>query len=199
MAMLKIEYLNPLKLEAYGANARMHSPQQIDQIVNSIREFGFTNPVLIDEDNILIAGHGRTAAAIKMELDAIPAVRLRGLTDSQKKALRIADNQLALNATWDLDLLAAELTELDDVDFDLELIGFDEKFLSGLLGGPDLDIDDEDDQEQPEPSKKIEIILGPYKFKVSAADFSRWETAVRANVGFDVADIEAEIKKRLGI
>lgn len=193
--MLKIIYKNPLDLKGYEGNARLHSDLQIDQIVNSILEFGFTNPVLLDENDVLIAGHGRTAAAIKMGIDSIPTIRLGELTDDQKKALRIADNQLALNATWDMDILAAELADLSALDFDLSLIGFDDKFLDDLLQSPELP--PEAPPEKPEPTKKIEIILGPYKFKVAAADFSRWEAAIRANVGFDPANIEVEIKKRL--
>lgn len=141
---LKIEYLPIDSLIAYERNARTHSADQVAQIAASIQEFGFTNPVLVDEDGILIAGHGRTAAARHAGLDEVPAVRLEGLSDNQKKALRIVDNQLPLNAGWDLDLLAMEISELADDGFDLELIGFDDEFLEGLLS------DGDEDDEQPE-------------------------------------------------
>lgn len=122
--MLKIEYLPRGKLLRYAKNSRTHSDEQVDQIVNSIREFGFTNPVLIDEDNEIIAGHGRLTAAEVLEIEKIPVIRLTGLTPKQKKAYRIADNKLALNAGWDMQLLAEEVSELVDSDFDIELLGF---------------------------------------------------------------------------
>ncbi|HHU8759003.1 TPA: ParB/Srx family N-terminal domain-containing protein [Escherichia coli] len=97
---LKIEYLPVGKLLRYAKNSRTHSDEQVEQLVNSIREFGFTNPVLIDEKNELIAGHGRLAAAEILEMDKVPAIRLSNLSEKQKKAYRIADNKLALNAGW---------------------------------------------------------------------------------------------------
>ncbi|EGI6469427.1 nuclease, partial [Salmonella enterica subsp. enterica serovar Kisarawe] len=109
---LKIEYLPRGKLLCYAKNSRTHSDEQVDQIVNSIREFGFTTPVLIDEDNEIIAGHGRLTAAEVLEIEKIPVIRLTGLTPKQKKAYRIADNKLALNAGWDMQLLAEEVSEL---------------------------------------------------------------------------------------
>lgn len=138
---LKIEYLPVADLVPYAKNARMHSGNQLDQIVASISEFGFTNPVLIDENNILIAGHGRTQAAKIAGLETIPAIRLTGLSDAQKKALRIADNQLPLNATWDMDLLMEEVKGLELDEFDLEVLGFDDDMLDTLLAGDEDNID----------------------------------------------------------
>ncbi|EHM9716807.1 ParB N-terminal domain-containing protein [Salmonella enterica subsp. enterica serovar Oranienburg] len=130
---LKIEYLPRGKLLCYAKNSRTHADEQVDQLVNSIREFGFTNPVLIDEQNELIAGHGRLAAADVLELEMVPAIRLSGLSDKQKKAYRIADNKLALNAGWDMQLLAEEVSELMDNDFDIELLGFSETEIDEML------------------------------------------------------------------
>lgn len=141
---LEIEYINVAKLKAYAKNARTHSPDQVAQIVDSINEFGFTNPVLIDENNELIAGHGRTEAAVTIGIKEIPAIRLTGLSDAQKRGLRIADNQLALNAGWDINLLADEVQGLDLDGFDLELLGFDDEYLADLLdGGPIDDVGNE--------------------------------------------------------
>ncbi|WP_328804920.1 site-specific DNA-methyltransferase [Parasphingopyxis marina] len=123
-------------------NARTHSKRQVAQIVASIREFGFTNPILIDPDNLIIAGHGRLLAAKKIGMDEVPAITLDGLSDAQKRALRIADNKIALNAGWDVDLLKVELAEIAalDVDMDLELTGFSTGELDLILGdGPDPD------------------------------------------------------------
>ncbi|HBV6392409.1 TPA: ParB N-terminal domain-containing protein [Klebsiella aerogenes] len=130
---LKIEYLPRGKFHCYAKNSRTHSEEQVDQLVNSIREFGFTNPVLIDENNELIAGHGRLAAAEILELDKVPAIRLTNLTDKQKRAYRIADNKLALNAGWDMQLLAEEVGALMDDDFDIDLLGFNETEIDELL------------------------------------------------------------------
>lgn len=130
---LKIEYLPLGKLLRYAKNSRTHSDEQVDQLVNSIREFGFTNPVLIDEKNELIAGHGRLAAAEILELDKVPAIRLSNLSEKQKKAYRIADNKLALNAGWDMQLLAEEVRELMDDDFDIDLLGFHETEIDEML------------------------------------------------------------------
>lgn len=197
---LKIEYLSLDKISTYEKNARQHSDEQISQLVNSITEFGFTNPVLIDENGSLIAGHGRLAAAEIIGLDSVPAIRLIGLSENQIKALRIADNQLALNSTWDLDLLAAELSDLDAEEFDIDLLGFDDDFLRGLLSDP---VDDETPQEdpegdEPEASDKVAIMIGPYELKIKRFDWDKWETAIRAKAGFEKDDIQNEIRKRLG-
>lgn len=128
-----IEYLKLDKLSAYETNSRTHSDDQIDQIAASITEFGFTNPILIDENNVIIAGHGRLEAAKQLKLDEAPCLRLSHLSEAQKKAYVIADNKLALNAGWDDALLKSELLELRDIDFDLELIGFSDIELDELL------------------------------------------------------------------
>ena len=114
------------ELKNYEKNSRTHSKKQIAQVVASIKEFGFTNPILIDEDNVLIAGHGRLMAAKELEMDLIPCVRLSHLSEAQKKAYVIADNKIALNSGWDDDLLQSELKELDSLGFDFGVTGFDE-------------------------------------------------------------------------
>lgn len=117
----------------FARNSRTHSDEQVAQIAASIREFGWTNPILIDGANGIIAGHGRLAAARKLGLDAVPVIVLDHLTDAQKRALVIADNKLALNAGWDFELLENEVRGLDDDGFDLTLLGFDESELSKML------------------------------------------------------------------
>ena len=117
----------------YGKNAREHSREQVTQIINSIREFGFTSPVLLDHENVLIAGHGRLAAAREMGMTELPAIVIEGLSDTQKQAVRLADNKLALNASWDDDLLRSELMDLREVGFDLALTGFGEIEIAGLF------------------------------------------------------------------
>jgi ParB-like chromosome segregation protein Spo0J len=123
---LTIEYRSANSLKPDPRNARTHPKRQIEQIVRSIREFGFTNPVLVDEAGVLIAGHGRLRAAKELGLAEVPTVTLRDLTEAQKKALRLADNKIALSAGWDLEILRLELAEIGtlDIDFDLSLTGF---------------------------------------------------------------------------
>lgn len=117
----------------YVNNSRTHSDEQVLQVAASINEFGFTNPVLIDEKGGIIAGHGRVMAAKKLNIDEIPCITLAGLTDAQKKAYVIADNQLALNAGWDLNSLKLEIETLKELDFDIDMLGFDDDFIDGLL------------------------------------------------------------------
>jgi site-specific DNA-methyltransferase (adenine-specific) len=133
MANIKIQYTKVSDIIPYAANSRTHSDAQVAQIAASIKEFGFTNPILIDGEKTIIAGHGRLMAARKLGMDEVPAIILDHLTKAQQKALVIADNQLALNAGWDMDMLKAEIEGLNLEDFDLSLLGFDDKFLDGLL------------------------------------------------------------------
>lgn len=128
----------------YARNTRTHSDEQVNQIVSSIKEFGFTNPVLIDEENMIIAGHGRVLAANKLKLKKIPTVSLTHLTEAQKRAYIIADNRLALNAGWDEDMLRVELQDLDSLDFDINLLGFDEREIDSLLSSVNDGLTDED-------------------------------------------------------
>lgn len=121
-----IEYVSTSSLTPYARNSRTHSPQQVKQIAASIKEFGFTNPILIDEANGIIAGHGRVMAAEHLQLGEVPCIRLEYLTQTQKRAYVIADNKLALNAGWDEELLKLELDELHGMEYDVSLLGFDE-------------------------------------------------------------------------
>jgi DNA modification methylase len=130
---MQIEQIETEKLIPYARNSRTHSDEQISQIMASIKEFGFTNPVLIDEEGLIIAGHGRTVAAQRLGMKTVPIVRLTHLTPAQKKAYVIADNKLALNAGWDLEFLKIELLDLQSEDFDLSLTGFDDDELNDLL------------------------------------------------------------------
>ena len=130
----KIEYIAIDALKEYERNTRTHSDEQVEQLKRSITAFGFTNPVLIDENNEIIAGHGRRAAARELGMSEVPCLRLIGLTEAQKKALRIADNQLALNAGWDEEMLRIELADLKTENFDLDLLGFSLDELEQYLG-----------------------------------------------------------------
>lgn len=133
----------------YSRNTRTHSDSQISQIAASITQFGFTSPLLVDETNTLIAGHGRLEAAKRLHMTELPAILLTGLSDAQKSALRIADNKLALNASWDDALLHTELTDLRDLGFDLSLTGFGEDELSALFAIGTEGLTDPDDVPEP--------------------------------------------------
>ena len=153
----KIESRLVADLIPYAANSRTHSDAQVAQIAASIKEFGWTNPILIDGENTIIAGHGRLLAARKLGMEDVPAIILDHLSKAQQRALVIADNQLALNAGWDIDMLKAEIEDLKLEDFDLGLLGFDDKFLDGLLEQePSEGMTDEDAvPEVPETPKTV--------------------------------------------
>ncbi|CUS01452.1 nuclease [Salmonella enterica subsp. enterica serovar Java] len=130
---LKVVSLPLSALIGYEKNARTHSDEQVEQIVRSIQEYGWTNPILIDEHNVVIAGHGRIAAATALELVDVPCIVLSGLTPNQKKAYRLADNRIPLNAGWDETLLSEELAELSADGFEMDNIGFTQDELDKLL------------------------------------------------------------------
>ncbi|MFP1675859.1 site-specific DNA-methyltransferase [Gardnerella sp. Marseille-Q9691] len=136
------------ELIPYVRNARTHSEAQVSQIAASIREFGFLSPILVAEDNTILAGHGRLAAALKLGLKKVPCVKENHLTETQKRAYIIADNKLSLNAGWDNELLAVELSELEGADFNLDLLGFDEAELSSIFDADKDVIDDDFDVEK---------------------------------------------------
>jgi DNA modification methylase len=145
----------------YARNARAHDDEQVNLIAASIREFGFTNPILIDDQSNLIAGHGRLMAATKLKMDSVPSIVIGGLTDTKRRALILADNKIALNSTWDEDMLRNELESLKDDGYDLALTGFNTDELDSLLadvtngsGG----LTDEDDA--PAPPEVAKTVLG---------------------------------------
>src|SRR5207302_1960156 len=123
------------RLKTYASNPRLHSEADLDKIAASIRKWGWTNPVLVDEQGVLIAGHGRVAAAARLGLKSIPVIVARGWSDKEKQAYRLADNELAARASWDPDLLRSELCDLKFNGFDLELIGFEPDRLEDILAG----------------------------------------------------------------
>ena len=137
MDTVKLEQVPIDKLVPYARNARTHSKEQIAQLRASLREFGFVSPAVIDSKYNILVGHGRVQAAREEGYKTIPCVFAENLTDAQKRAYILADNQLALNAGWDEEMLSVELSDLKDESFDLSLLGFDEKDLEKLMAGPD--------------------------------------------------------------
>lgn len=156
---LQIAYRPISDLIPYARNSRTHSDEQVAQIAASIREFGWTNPVLIDGENGIIAGHGRVLAAQRLGMKEVPTILLDHMTDAQRRAYVIADNKLALNAGWDADLLKIELGELQGLDFDLSLIGFAPDELDKLLAPEEVEgLTDED--AVPEPPRDPVSVRG---------------------------------------
>ena len=152
----KVQEVTIKKLIPYVNNAKIHTEEQVTKIASSIREFGFLNPVLIDKDFNIIAGHGRVQAAKKLDMDKVPCVYVEGLTDAQRKAYILADNRLGELAEWDMELVTEELEALKDMDFDIELTGFD-------MPGYEPEEDEEPDGEF-EDVEKMETHYGvPYQ------------------------------------
>src|SRR6202158_6209627 len=137
MPNLQVEYLAISDLKPNPRNARLHSQKQLHQIAASISEFGFNIPVLIDRGNVIIAGHGRVSAARTLGMETVPVLRIEHLTGAQKRAVALADNKIALNSDWDLEILQHDLKELSalDLDFDLEITGFETAEIDLLIDG----------------------------------------------------------------
>lgn len=155
---LKVRYASLTQLTPDPRNARTHSKKQIKQIAESISAFGFTNPILADPEGNLIAGHGRLLAAKELGLIEVPIITLTGLSETQKKALRLADNKIALNAGWDLEILKLELAELSlpEIDIDLGLTGFSTGEIDVILA----DSEDPDDEVIPAVPESPRVQLG---------------------------------------
>lgn len=169
--------INIDKIKPYDKNARTHSTKQVEQIMNSIKAYGFTNPLLIDENNNLIAGHGRLEAVKQLNrvdfknnpLMELPAIIIEGLSEADKKALIIADNQIALNAGWDYEILSQELNELADISYDLDLLAFDN--IDELLNyEPDIDCDSLGDDFTIPSNEKSDFRVISITFKTEHAE-----------------------------
>lgn len=196
MTALAVETWPLARLAPYARNARTHSDEQVAQIAASIAEFGFVNPVLVDEAGEIIAGHGRVMAAKSLGLDTAPVIVLAHLNEAQKIAFRIADNKLALEAGWNEELLAAEFATLRDLDFDLDLTGFDageiERMLSGGDDAEEEGLTDEDAVPAPEDepvTKPGDLwIMGPHRLLCGdatvLADVERALGGVLADMAF---------------
>jgi len=158
---MQVEWRETSSLIPYARNARTHSDDQVQQVAASIKEFGWTNPILVDGDNGIIAGHGRLYAAQKLGHEEVPVIELANMTEAQKRAYVIADNKLAENAGWDNDMLALELGELSEQDFDLSLLGFDDQALNSLLALNDATEEgNTDEDDTPEVAEEAVTVTG---------------------------------------
>lgn len=157
---MQIEYIATDSLINYARNSRTHSEAQVDQIAASIKEFGFTNPVLISDDGTIIAGHGRVMAAKKLKMAEVPCIKLSHLNATQRKAYVIVDNQMALNAGWNYEMLSVEIDELNDAAFNIHQLGFTQEQLDELIGSPTIG-----DEEESENKDGKDSIVCPYCLK----------------------------------
>ena len=196
----KIELWELERLQPYEKNAREHSEKQIAQIAASIVEFGFLNPILVDSSDGFVAGHGRLSAAKELALEVVPVVVLDHLTENQKKAYILVDNKLAENATWNEELLAEEVIKLNLQDFDLNILGWTENELKEIMEYED-DFDDginaTDGSDELDQADTM-VVVGGYRFKLPREHYMKWRDEIRADVGFEESDVNAEIQRRLG-
>ena len=196
MGDLKIEYKNTDSLIPYVNNSRTHSDEQVTQVAASIKEFGFTNPLLIDEQGGIIAGHGRLMAANKLGLEQVPTITLVGLSEAQRKAYVIADNKLALNSGWDYDTLRIELEQLKELDFDIDILGFDADELQDLA----FDIDDGVNTEGDENPYSTKIATPVYEPSDEIPEFGEMfdaDKALHLINKIDGSSVDHEIKNFL--
>ena len=177
----KIEQISIDALIPYARNSRTHSDEQVAQIAASIREFGFTNPVLVDDAGGIVAGHGRVMAARQIGMTAVPTINVGWLSEQQRRAYVIADNQLALNAGWDESVLAQEVAWLQDHQFNTDLLGFNADFLDGLLAeeaATDVGLTDQDDAPslQAEPVTRLGDVWVMGKHRLMCGDSTSMES-----------------------
>jgi ParB-like chromosome segregation protein Spo0J len=183
---LKIAYKNPVDLIPYAKNSRTHNDVQIAQIASSIKEFGFTQPILLDGENGIIAGHGRWQASMKLGLGQVPTIDLSHLTETQKKAYVIADNKIALNSGWDESLLELEIQDLRDADFNIDILAFDPSELKTVDVDysvlDDEEIDDQLDEMSKGVRKAIQIEFEPEHYE-EAQELVKWWRDKNSYVG----------------
>jgi len=154
---MKVIELPVKDLIPYVNNSRTHDDEQVAQIAASIKEYGWTNPILVDEQHVIIAGHGRLSAARKLKMETVPCIQIDNLTDARRRALVIADNKLAMNASWDYDMLKAELQSLNDEAFDMSLLGFSPDELKNIMYD---DVDDAPpDEFKGDASNKWQLLI----------------------------------------
>ena len=188
-----VKMISTKSLIPYARNSRTHSEEQVSQIAASITEWGFTNPILKDENNNILAGHGRLLAAQKLQFEKVPCITAKGWTEAQKKAYVIADNKLALNAGWDFEMLAVEFEDLQNFDFDLHLTGFEPDELAKILLEPEKEGLTEEDDVPDIPEKPLTVegdvwILGNHRLMCGdSTDFNAVEKLLqnkKANMCF---------------
>jgi ParB-like chromosome segregation protein Spo0J len=197
---MKVELLDLKKLVPYARNPRI-TAHAVDKVAASIKEFGFRQPIVVDSEMVIIAGHTRYQAAQKLGLKKVPVHVAEGLSAEQVKAYRIADNRTGEEAQWDNEMLALELADLDNMSFDKAVLGFEAAELEQLQKSLDSLLTDgiDDDEEKPIGEADTRATIGPYSFEIPRERYLAWIEEVKQEVGFDKEAIVHELKKRLGL
>jgi ParB-like chromosome segregation protein Spo0J len=197
---MKVELLELKKLVPYARNPRI-TAHAVDKVAASIKEFGFRQPIVVDNEMVIIAGHVRYQAAQKLGLKKVPVHVADGLSAEQVKAYRIADNRTGEEAQWDNEMLALEIGELEAANFDKSLLGFEVSELEQLQKTIDGLLTDgiDSDEEKPIEEADTRATIGPYSFEIPREEYLAWIEEIKQEVGFDKEAIIAELKRRLGL
>ena len=196
---MKVELIALEKVIPYTRNPRI-TAHAVDKVAASIKEFGFRQPIVVDSEMVIIAGHVRHLASQKLGLKKVPVHVAEGLSAEQVKAYRIADNRTGEDAQWDKEMLALEIGELDAASFDVSLLGFDAAELDELHRGLALLSDGlEDDEEKPIEEADTKATIGAYSFVIPREQYLTWIEDVKQAAGFDKESINKELKQRLGL
>jgi len=197
---MKVELLDLKKLVPYARNPRI-TAHAVDKVAASIKEFGFRQPIVVDSEMVIIAGHVRYQAAQKLGLKKVPVHVADGLSAEQVKAYRIADNRTGEDAQWDNEMLSLELADLDNMQFDKAVLGFEAAELEQLQKSLESLLTDgiDDDEENPIIEADTRATIGPYSFEIPRERYLAWIEEVKQEVGFDKEAIVNELQKRLGL
>jgi ParB-like chromosome segregation protein Spo0J len=197
---MKVELLDLEKLVPYARNPRV-TAHAVDKVAASIKEFGFRQPIVVDSEMVIIAGHVRYQAAQKLGLKKVPVHVADGLSAEQVKAYHIADNCTGEDAQWDNEMLALELEDLDKLSFDKTVLGFEPAELEQLQKSIESLLTDgiDDDEEKSIEEADTRATIGPYTFEITREQYLAWIEEVKQQVGFDKEAIVNEFKKRLGL
>lgn len=196
--LYEYEIRNIETIRANPNNPNTHNDKNISELRASMREWGFTNPILIDEEDEIIAGHGRFEAAKEEGFTQVPCIVLAGLTEDQKRAYMIADNTLPEGSIWDEDMLAQEIAHLEASGFDLDLLALDN--LEGLeieFSPPEIRDGHAADTEMKIKESDTKLVIGEYSFPIEREEYLRWQEDIRAEAGFSKDEVIEEIKLRL--
>ncbi|UPR31466.1 ParB N-terminal domain-containing protein [Vibrio crassostreae] len=189
------------ELTPYENNPNAHDDKNIEELSNSIKEFGFTNPLLIDESDKIFAGHGRWEAAKHIGMDHVPCIILSVLTETQKRAYVIADNTLPFGSVWDESLLQQELEALEAEGFDMDILALDNIEDLDFLDFEQSPLTDghAKDSNETITESDTKLVIGEYSFPIERSEYLNWQDDIRAEAGFSKESVIAEIKQRLRI
>lgn len=188
-------------LSPYENNPNAHDDKNIEELAASIKEFGFTNPLLIDESDKIFAGHGRWEAAKFIGMERVPCIVLAGLTETQKRAYVIADNTLPFGSVWDESMLQSELEALEAEGFDMDILALDNIDDLDFLDFNPAALEDghAKDSNETITESDTKLVIGEYSFPIERREYLNWQDDIRAEAGFSKEDVIAEIKQRLRI